>query len=291
MSKQSFTHASRFIAACAAFTAVSGAATAGESAVAAASRDLNTLAADTATTRGVHLPSVEVIANRATAKTPVAFTNISKTQLSRENDGRDVPYLLQMTPSMVATSDAGAGMGYTSMRVRGTDGTRINVTINGVPINNPESHRVYWVNMPDLASSLNSVQVQRGAGTSTNGAAAFGASINMLTDLPSDDGYAELAGAYGSYGSYRESIRVGSGLLKDHWSFDARISHLGSDGYIDRASVDLWSYFGQAAYRSANTTVRLVAFGGKEETYMAWDYASLEDMELHRRRRKTRLLP
>lgn len=285
MSKQSFTHASRFIAACAAFTAVSGAATAGESAVAAASKDLNTrVAADPASTRGVHLPSVEVIANRATAKTPVAFTNISKTQLSRENDGRDVPYLLQMTPSLVATSDAGAGMGYTSMRVRGTDGTRINVTINGVPINNPESHRVYWVNMPDLASSLNSVQVQRGAGTSTNGAAAFGASINMLTDLPSDDGYAELAGAYGSYGSHRESIRVGSGLLKDHWSFDARISHLGSDGYIDRASVDLWSYFGQAAYRSANTTVRLVAFGGKEETYMAWDYASLEDMERYGRR-------
>lgn len=230
------------------------------------------------------LNQVEVVANRATAKTPVAFTNVSKKELLHNNDGRDMTYLLQFTPSVTTTSDAGGGIGYTSMRIRGTDGSRINVTANGIPINNPESHNVYWVNMPDLASSLRDVQIQRGAGTSTNGAGAFGASVNMVTDAPSEDAYAELSGAYGSYNTNRETLRVGSGLLRGHWSFDARISHLGSDGYIDRASSDLWSYFGQAAYNSYNTTVRLLAFGGKEKTYMAWDYASKEQMEEFGRR-------
>ena len=237
-----------------------------------------------ADTVSVILKQVEVVANRATANTPVAFTNVGKKELLRHNDGRDITYLLQMTPSVTITSDAGAGMGYTSMRVRGTDGSRINVTANGVPINNPESHNVYWVNMPDLASSLRDVQIQRGAGTSVNGAGAFGASVNMITDAPSDEAYAELSGAYGSYNTNRETIRVGSGLLGGHWTFDARISHLGSDGYIDRAKSELWSYFGQAAYQSYSTLVRLLAFGGKEKTYMAWDYASKEDMELYGRR-------
>jgi len=255
----------------------------GVSAVSAAT-DLPVAVSEPDSLADVNLPSVEIVASRATRKTPIAFTNVTKAELAKANDGRDVPYLLSATPSVITTSDAGGGMGYTSMRVRGTDGTRINVTVNGVPINNPESHRVYWVNMPDLASSLKDVQVQRGAGTSTNGAAAFGASVNMLTDLPSDESYAELSGAYGSFNSHRESIRVGSGLLRNHWSFDARISHLGSDGYIDRATSDLWSYFAQAAYRSASTIIRLVAFGGKEETYMAWDYASKEEMEKYGRR-------
>ena len=230
------------------------------------------------------LEEVEIVANRADSKTPVAFTNVSKKELLKQNDGRDMTYLLQFTPSVTTTSDAGAGMGYTSMRIRGTDGSRINVTANGIPINNPESHNVYWVNMPDLASSLRDVQIQRGAGTSTNGAGAFGASVNMVTDAPSQEAYAEVSGAYGSYNTNRETLRVGSGLLGDHWSFDARFSHLGSDGYIDRASSELWSYFGQAAYRNYNTQVRLLAFGGKEKTYMAWDYASLEDMEKYGRR-------
>ncbi len=230
------------------------------------------------------LNEVEIVANRANSKTPVAFTNVSKKELLKANDGRDMTYLLQFTPSITTTSDAGAGIGYTSMRIRGTDGSRINVTANGIPINNPESHNVYWVNMPDLASSLRDVQVQRGAGTSTNGSGAFGASINMITDAPSENPYAELSGAYGAYNTSRETIRVGSGLLSGHWSFDARISHLNSDGYIDRASTELWSYFGQAAYRNINTQVRLLAFGGKEKTYMAWDYASLEDMEKYGRR-------
>lgn len=232
----------------------------------------------------VVLNQVDVVANRAGAKTPMAFTNVAKQQLLKYNDGRDMTYLLQSTPSVVTTSDAGAGMGYTSMRIRGTDGSRINVTANGIPINNPESHNVYWVNMPDLASSLRDVQIQRGAGTSANGAGAFGASVNMVTDAPSEEAYAELSGAYGMYNTNRETLRVGSGLLGDHWSFDARISHMGSDGYIDRASSELWSYFGQAAFQNYNTSVRLLSFGGKEKTYMAWDYATKEEMEKYGRR-------
>lgn len=231
------------------------------------------------------LKQVEITANRADDKTPVAFTNVTKQQLLKANDGRDITYLLAGTPSLLSSSDAGAGIGYSKMSIRGTDATRINVTANGVPLNDGESSAVYWVNMPDLASSLRDVQVQRGVGTSTNGAGAFGASVNMVTDAPSEVGYAELSGSYGSYNTNRQTLRVGSGLLGSHWSFDARLSHMGSDGYIDRASSRLWSYFGQAAYNSnRGTTVRLLAFGGNERTYMAWDYASKEDMAKYGRR-------
>lgn len=232
----------------------------------------------------VVLNQVDVVANRADSKTPVAYTNIGKRQLTANNDGRDMTYLLNMTPSVTVSSDAGGGMGYTAMRVRGSDPSRINVMANGLPLNDPESHRVYWVNMPDLASSLRDVQIQRGVGTSTNGAGAFGASINMVTDASSEDSYAELSGSYGMYNTNRQTLRIGSGLLGNHWSVDARLSHMGSDGYIDRASSQLWSYFGQAAYQSYNTSLRLVAFGGKERTYMAWDYASKEQMEEYGRR-------
>ena len=233
----------------------------------------------------VILRDVEVVANRADQKTPVAYTNVSKSELERYNDGRDITYLLNFTPSLITTSDAGSAIGYTSLRVRGTDASRINITANGIPVNDSESHNVYWVNMPDLASSLRDVQIQRGVGTSVNGAAAFGASINMITDAPSETPYAELSGAYGSYNTNRETLRVGSGLLGGHWSFDARLSHLSSDGYIDRATSKLWSYFGQAAYRGGRgTLVRFLAFGGKEETYMAWDYPSMEDIEKYGRR-------
>lgn len=230
------------------------------------------------------LAAIEVTANRAGVKTPVAYTNVSKKDLAKSNDGRDIPSLLEMTPSIVTTGDAGAGIGYSSLRVRGTDASRINITANGVPINDSESHNVYWVNMPDLASSLNDIQIQRGAGTSTNGAGAFGASINMLTDFPSSERSALVAASYGSYNTNRETVKVSSGLFGYHWSVDARISHIGSDGYIDRAFSQLWSYMGQLAYRSDNTTLRLLAFGGKERTYMAWDYASKEDMEKYGRR-------
>ncbi|THG54294.1 TonB-dependent receptor [Muribaculum caecicola] len=232
----------------------------------------------------VSLPDVEIVANRATKKTPVAFTEFGRAELDKSNDARDIPYLLQSTPSVVTTSDAGSGIGYTSMRIRGTDGSRINVTANGIPINNPESHNVYWVNMPDLASSLNNIQIQRGAGTSTNGAASFGATINMVTDAPVEDAYGELSGAYGAYETSRVTLRAGTGLLGGHWSADARLSCLGSDGYIERASSKLWSYFAQLAYSSRSTNIRLIAFGGKERTYMAWDYASKEDMEKYGRR-------
>ncbi len=230
------------------------------------------------------LMGVEVTANRAGVKTPVAFTNVSAKDIKKVNDGRDIPSMLEMTPSIVTTGDAGAGIGYSSLRVRGTDASRINITANGVPINDSESHNVYWVNMPDLASSLNDIQIQRGAGTSTNGAGAFGASINMLTDYPATERTAMVSASYGSFNSNRQTVKVSSGLFGDHWSVDARISHIGSDGYIDRAFSKLWSYMGQVAYRGDNTTLRLLAFGGKERTYMAWDYASKEEMEEYGRR-------
>ena len=232
----------------------------------------------------IALRGIEVAANRASETTPVAFNVVTAEQIEKSNDGRDIPFLLSMTPSLTATSDAGGGVGYSALRIRGTDASRINITANGVPVNDGESHNVYWVNMPDLASSLRDIQIQRGVGTSTNGAGAFGASINMITAAPAPDAYAEFAGAYGSYNTNKQSLRVGSGLLGNHWTIDARISHIGSDGYIDRASSKLWSYLGQVAYSNAGTSLRLLAFGGKEETYMAWDYASREDMEKYGRR-------
>lgn len=230
------------------------------------------------------LAAIEVTANRAGVKTPVAYTNVSRRQLEKINDGRDIPTLLEMTPSVVTTSDAGAGVGYSSLRVRGTDASRINITANGVPINDSESHRVYWVNMPDIASSLSDIQIQRGAGTSANGAGAFGASVNMITDFPSTERNAMVSASYGSFNTNKQTVKVSSGLFGDHWSVDARISHIGSDGYIDRAFTQLWSYMGQLAYRNDNTTLRLLAFGGKERTYMAWDYASKEEMKEYGRR-------
>ena len=234
----------------------------------------------------VDLGEVEVTAaaGRASATTPVAFTNLTAKKIAEVNDGRDLPYLMQMTPGVITTSDAGNGMGYTSMRVRGSDGSRINVTANGIPVNDAESHNVYWVNMPDLASSLRDVQIQRGVGLSTNGAGAFGASVNMATSVPSTDPYTAIDASYGSYNSYKATFRLGTGLIKDHWSADFRLSKLGSDGYIDRAKSNLWSYFGQIAYENGGTRVRLLSFGGKEKTYMAWDYASIEEMEKYGRR-------
>ena len=230
------------------------------------------------------LKDVEVTANRASTVTPVAYTTVSKQTLEKSNDGRDLPFLLTMTPSVVVTSDAGAGVGYSGIRIRGTDASRINVTANGIPINDAESHNVYWVNMPDLVSSLRDVQIQRGAGTSTNGAGAFGASINMVTDAPAAESYASFGGAYGMFNTHKETLQAGTGLLGDHWTVDMRLSNIGSDGYIDRASSSLWSYLGQIGYINKGAFLRLLAFGGKEDTYMAWDYASKEDMEKYGRR-------
>lgn len=232
----------------------------------------------------VKLSDVEVTANRAGVKTPVAFTNISREQLAKVNDGRDMPSILEMSPSVVTTTDAGAGVGYSGIRVRGSDGSRINITANGIPINDSESHNVYWVDMPDFASSLRDIQIQRGAGTSVNGAGAFGASVNMITEAPSSTPSASISTTYGSYNTNKQTIKVGSGLFGNHWSVNARISHIGSDGYIDRAFSQLWSYLGQLAYRNGELSLRLLAFGGKERTYMAWYYASKEEMEKYGRR-------
>lgn len=231
-----------------------------------------------------NLDDVVVEATRADVKTPIAYTNVTGADIAKTNTGQDLPYLLRATPSVITTSDAGAGVGYTSIRVRGTDGSRINVTTNGVPVNNPESHVVYWVNTPDLASSLKDMQIQRGAGTSTNGAGAFGASINMLTQSVSGSPYGELNASYGMYNTHKETLKVGTGMLNDHWVVEARLSNIGSDGYIDRAWSNLWSYFGQAGYYNGGTSVRFLAFGGKVRTYMAWDYASKEQMEKYGRR-------
>lgn len=233
--------------------------------------------------RHVVLQEVQVVSTRASEKTPVAFSNIGKEQIKKQNLGQDIPFLLTLTPSVVATSDAGTGIGYTGVRVRGTDATRINITTNGVPMNDAESHNLYWVNMPDLASSIEDMQIQRGAGTSTNGGGAFGASINMKTESVSTRPYGEVSASYGSFNTHKEVVKVGTGLLNGHWGFDARISNIMSDGYIDRASSDLKSYFVQGGYYGDNTVVKLITFGGKEKTYHAWSGVSESLLETNRR--------
>jgi iron complex outermembrane receptor protein len=230
----------------------------------------------------INLQEVQIVSTRATSKTPVAFTNVNKEDLRKQNYGLDMPFMLSTTPSLLTTSDAGSGIGYSSIRLRGTDATRINVTTNGIPMNDAESHSIYWVNTPDLASSVEDLQIQRGAGTSTNGAGAFGGSINMRTQNSSIKPYAEVSGSYGSYNTHKETFRVGSGLLGGHWAFDARLSNIQSDGYRDRASSDLKSYFAQAGYYGDNTTVKLLIFGGREKTYHAWDGISREELETDR---------
>ena len=224
-----------------------------------------------------HLDEVEVIATRATKTTPVAFTNITKQEIQKRNYGQDLPYLLSMTPSVITTSDAGTGIGYTSLRVRGTDASRINITANGIPMNDAESHQVYWVNVGDFASSLKDMQVQRGVGTSTNGAGAFGASVNMQTGELNMLPYVRVDASAGSYGTHKETLHIGTGLLHDHWAFDARLSNINTDGYIDRASVALNSYYLQGGWYGDGTSVKLIAFGGKEKTYHAWNYASKDE--------------
>ncbi len=230
------------------------------------------------------LDEVEIISTRATKHTPVAFTNINSEQIAKKNKGNDIPFLLNNTPSLIITSDAGAGVGYTDMRIRGTDASRINITVNGVPMNDSESHKVYFVNMPDLASSLKDIQVQRGAGTSTDGAGAFGASVNMQTKIQAGQPYVTVDGGYGSYNTHKETVKIGSGLINNHWTVEGRFSNIGSDGYVDRASTKLASYMLSAGYFAKNTSVRFVTFNGWEETYHAWDYATKDQMKEYGRR-------
>ena len=230
------------------------------------------------------LQEVEVLSTRATETTPIAYTNIDEKKIRMYNAGVDLPYIVSMTPGAITTSDAGTGIGYTTLRVRGTDGTRINVTANGIPVNDAESHTVFWVNLPDFASSVKDIQIQRGVGTSTNGAGSFGASMNLRTGSMSLQPYTELSASAGSYGTHKETLKMGTGLIGEHWTFDARLSNIASDGYIERASSSLKSYYLQAAYYADNTAVRLITFAGDEETYHAWNYASKEEMQLYGRR-------
>lgn len=212
-----------------------------------------------------------VRANRAGKQTPVAQTNLDAADIAEQNHGQDLPYLLQLTPSVVVTSDAGAGIGYTGIRVRGSDPTRINVTINGVPVNDAESHGVFWVNTPDFASSTNSIQLQRGVGTSTNGSGAFGASLNLQTNTLIDSAYARLGLGVGSFNAQRQQILFGTGLLDNGWAVDGRLSRISSDGYIDRAFSDLNSYGVSAARYGKKSVFRFNYFGGNQRTYQAWN--------------------
>ncbi|WP_373396265.1 TonB-dependent receptor [Algoriphagus halophilus] len=211
-----------------------------------------------------------VSATRASAITPTTFQTIDKAELSKRNLGQDIPILLNFTPSVVTHSDAGAGIGYTGLRIRGSDQSRINVTVNGIPMNDAESHGVFWVNMPDFASSVDNLQIQRGVGTSTNGAATFGASLNFQTDTRQDDPYAEISNSVGSFNSWRHTVKAGTGLLNNRFAVDARLSKITSDGYVDRAFSDLKSFFVSAGYYGENHVLKLNVFSGKEQTYQSW---------------------
>ena len=240
-------------------------------------------AEETDTLKSVVLQNVQVVSTRATRKTPVAFTNMNKEQLKAVNHGQDIPYLLSLTPSVTMTSDAGNGIGYTSLRIRGTDPSRINITANGIPMNDAESAQLYWVNMGDFASSVQSMQIQRGVGTSTNGAGAFGATLNMQTESIGLQPYVGLDVSGGSYYSHKETLRFGTGLIGKHWGLQGRLSNIGSKGYLDRASTKLNSYFLQAGWFGDNTVVKLITFNGEEDTYHAWNYTSKYEQSLYGR--------
>jgi iron complex outermembrane receptor protein len=208
---------------------------------------------------------------RATSETPVAFQTFTAEDIEKHNQGQDLPYLLRFTPSMVVNSDAGAGIGYTGMRIRGSDITRINVTLNGIPVNDAESHGVFWVNMPDLASSVSDLQIQRGVGTSTNGSGAFGASIHLNTHAMNEKAYFSTQQSAGSFNSWKRNLRVGTGLIGNGFTFDARLSRISSDGYIDRAASDLGSYSLFSSWKQKKSVMRFSIIDGREKTYQAWN--------------------
>ncbi len=214
---------------------------------------------------------VVVTATRASEKSPTTFTTVTKEELAKQNLGQDLPMLLNQTPSVVVNSDAGAGVGYTGIRIRGSDATRINVTVNGIPLNDAESHGVYWVNMPDFASSVENIQIQRGIGSSTNGAGAFGASLSIQTNTLNKLPYAELNNSYGSFDTHKHTVKVGSGLIDGKWAFDGRLSSIHSDGFIDRAASNLNSWFVSGGYYGKKIMVKMNVFSGKEQTYQAWN--------------------
>ena len=236
------------------------------------------------TTKVYEVETVEVVTTYAKRTTPVAQDNLSREELVRSSYGNDLPSALALTPSLIATNETGIGIGATSIRLRGTDATRINVTINGVAMNNPDSHSMYWYDTPDLISSVGSVQVQRGAGVSTNGSGAFGGAVSMTTDALSPEFKGSAVLSYGSYNTNKQALHLSSGLMRDHWVVDARITHIGSDGYIERGATDLKSYMAQVGYYGSNTKVKLLSFGGSAKTYLTYNGVSKEDMALYGRR-------
>ena len=223
------------------------------------------------TTKVNALDEVLVSAVRVTTKTPVSFSNLNKKEIKFRNLGQDIPILMNYLPSVVTTSDAGNGVGYTGLRVRGSDATRVNVTINGIPYNDSESHGTYWVNMPDFASSVESLQLQRGVGTSTNGAGAFGASLNMLTDNFAKESTGEISNSFGSFNTRKHTVKFSTGLMNNHFEIAGRLSALKSDGFVDRGASDLKSYFLQGTYVGKTTLIKALVFGGNEKTYQSWN--------------------
>ena len=217
------------------------------------------------------LTPVEVKAVRAGEKAPFTKTNLSKKEIEKNNLGQDIPFILNQTPSVVVNSDAGAGVGYTGLRIRGTDGSRINFTLNGIPYNDAESQGAFLVNLPDFTSSVNSIQVQRGVGTSSNGTGAFGATVSLSTNETNLKSYAELNNSFGSFNTWKNTVKAGTGLIDNHFTLDARLSQITSDGYVDRASSHLQAFYLSGAYVSDKSSLRLNVFSGKEKTYQAWN--------------------
>ena len=220
---------------------------------------------------------------RANERTPMTVQNITKAEIKSLNMGQDVPFLINSSPSVVTTSDAGTGIGYTGMRIRGSDMNRINITINGVPLNESETHAVYWVDLPDFASNVDNIQIQRGVGTSTNGAGAFGATINLQTNKPSTEPYAELGQTFGSFNSRKSTASAGTGLINNGWYVDARASKITSDGYVDRGSANLNSIYGSASYYGVKDLFKFIAFTGHEITYQAWNGIPFDSLKTNRR--------
>lgn len=217
------------------------------------------------------LQNVIVSSNRIDHRSAMAYSELNKQKISEQNLGQDLPYLLNQQPSVVTTSDAGTGVGYTGIRIRGSDATRVNVTINGIPVNDAESQGAYWVDLPDIASSIDNIQVQRGVGTSTNGAGAFGGSLNIQTTKLSPKAYGEYNVSYGSFHTLKNTVNAGSGLIDEKFAVDARLSKISSDGFIDRGSSDLKSYYLSGGYYGKSNIVKFITFSGLEETFQAWN--------------------
>ena len=229
------------------------------------------------------LEEVLVSAVRVNSDAPVTHSNLTKKEIAKRNLGQDIPILMNYLPNVISSSDAGAGIGYTYLRVRGSDASRVNVTVNGIPYNDAESQGTFWVNMGDFASSTQSLQLQRGVGTSTNGSGAFGASLNILTDAISEEAGGEISNSFGSYGTRKHTVKFTTGKINEHFEFAGRLSNIYSDGYIDRAFTDLKSYFLQGSYTDENTLIKTLVFGGKEHTYQAWFGLTAAELAVDRR--------